>query len=111
MFFYSLSFLNSCVLYISRELDQQPDQLLAVFFKSRIEQVLNTVFGEIGGHTNVDILKFNEKTRRSILRVPDDHYVKLRAALTLVATFQDVPCCFKVHSASPVLLSLLDTHF
>lgn len=107
MFSHHLSFLNSCVLYISRELDQQPDQLLPVFFKGRIEQVLNTVFGEIGGHITVDVLKFNVKTRRAILRVPDDHYVKLRSALTLVATFQDIPCCYKVHSASPVLLSLL----
>lgn len=110
MFSCHLSCLNGCVFYISRELDQQPDQLLPVFFKGRIEQVLNTVFGEIGGHTTVDVLKFNEKTRRSILRVPDAYYVKLRAALTLVATFQDLPCCFKVHSASPVLLSLLNTH-
>lgn len=110
MFSYLPNFLNSFVLYISRELDEQPDQLLPVFFKGRIEQVLQTVFGEIGGHTTVDVLKFNEKTRRSILRVPDNDYVKLRAALTLAATFQDIPCCFKVHSASPVLLSLLNTH-
>lgn len=79
--------------------------------KGKIEQTLHTVFGEIGGQTTVDILKFNEKTGRSILRVPDTYYVKLRAALTLIATYQDIPCTVKVHSASPVLLSLLDTQF
>lgn len=94
-----------------RESDEQPDQLLPVFFKSRIQQLLHQVFGEIGGHTSVDVLKFDAKSKRAILRCSDSHYVKLRAALALVPTFQDVPCCIKVHSASPVLLSLLATHY
>lgn len=92
-------------------MEEQPDQLLPVFVKGKIEQTLQTVFGEIGGNTTVDLLKFNNKTGRSILRVPDNYYVKLRAALTIIATYQDIPCTVKVHSASPVLLSLLDTHY
>lgn len=82
-----------------------------MYIKGSIEQSLHAVFGEIGGHTTVDVLKFDAKFRRAILRVPESFYVKLRAALTFVSTFQDIPCCFKVLSASPVLLSLLDTHW
>lgn len=93
-----------------RESDQEPDQLLPVFLKSRINQLLLQVFGEIGGHTTVDVLKFDATTKRAILRCPDADYVKVRSALALVPTFQDVPCCLKVHCASPVLLSLLTTH-
>lgn len=96
--------------FYRRELDVEPDQLLPVFLKGRIDQLLQTVFGEIGGRTTVDVLRFDAQERRAILRVPQVFYVKLRAALSLVPTFQDIPCCIKVHSASPVLLSLLDTH-
>lgn len=78
-----------------RKLDQEPDQLLPVYLKGRINQTLQSVFGEIGGHTSVDILKFDENRRRAILRIPDSSYVKLRAALTLVSTFQEISCCLK----------------
>jgi len=77
--------------------------------KEKIDQSLQTIFGEIGGHTTVDVLKFNQTNQRAILRVPSDYYVKLRAALSLISSFQDIPCCIKVKAASPVLLSLLDS--
>lgn len=68
------------------------------------------MFGEIGGHTTFDVLKFDEKRSRIILRVPESYYVKVRAALTLIDSFQGVPCQFHINSASPVLLALLDTY-
>lgn len=82
---------------------------MATFFKSSIEHSLLKIFGEIGGLTTIDLLKFDENRTRGILRVPEDFYVKLRASLTLINKFQDIPCYFKVNSVSPVLLSLLDS--
>lgn len=95
----------------SRKLANQETNPLPVFVEGSIEQSLRTIFGEIGGHATVDLLKYDESRRRAILRVPEDFYVKLRAALTLTSTFQGVLCHFYVHSVSRVLLSLLDTHF
>lgn len=92
---------------ILRILDKKPDQFLATYVKGRIEQNLHSIFGEIGGHTIVDIIKFDQNNRRFILRVPARDYVKLRSALTLTAAFQSILCCFRVHSASPLLLTLL----
>lgn len=85
--------------------------MLPVFVKGSIEQSLHKIFGEIGGHTTVDLLKYEENRHRLILRVPEKFYVKLRAALTLVNSFQGVPCRFHVNSVSAVLLALLDTHY
>lgn len=89
---------------------REAENLLPVYVKGCIEQSLHRVFGEIGGHTTVDVLKFDEKRRRLILRVPEQFYVKLRVALTLIDTFQGIPCYFHVQSTSCVLLSLLDTY-
>lgn len=89
----------------------EPNSLLPVFVKGCIEQTLHKIFGEIGGHTTVDILKFDDKRRRLILRVPEKDYVKVRATLTLIETFQNIPCYFYVRSATPVLIALIDTHW
>ncbi|KAG4078188.1 hypothetical protein HA402_002240 [Bradysia odoriphaga] len=94
---------------VSLDTDSRPELLLPTYFKGKIDQSLQTVFGEIGGHTTVDILKFDQNNQRAILRVPSSYYVKLRAALTLISSFQEIPCCIKVNTASPVLLSLLDS--
>lgn len=102
-------FIKFFLFSFSRKLKEKPEKVLATFFKSSIEQSLSKIFGEIGGLTTVDLLKFDENRTRGILRVPEDFYVKLRAALTLINKFQDIPCYFKVNSASPVLLSLLDS--
>lgn len=87
----------------------EAENLLPIYIKSCIEQSLKKVFGEIGGYTTTDLLNFDEKRCRLILRIPEKFYVKLRAALTLIDTFQGVPCCFHVNSVSSVLLALLDT--
>ncbi|KAJ6630193.1 Ribonuclease P protein subunit p14 [Pseudolycoriella hygida] len=92
---------------VSLDTESRPEVLLPTYFKSKIDQSLQSIFGEIGGHTTVDILKFSQTDQRAILRVPSDYYVKLRAALSLISSFQEIPCCFKVNAASSVLLSLL----
>lgn len=94
---------------ISLKFADEPDQLLPVYFKSCLERSLIKIFGEIGGHTTVDILKFDATRERAIVRVPSDFYVKFRAATTLTGTFQDIPCNFVVHKASPILLGLIET--
>lgn len=86
----------------------EAENLLPVYVKGCIEQSLHRVFGEIGGHTTVDVLKFDEKRHRLILRVRKEFYVKLRAALTLIDKFQGIPCYFYVQTTSPVLLSLVE---
>lgn len=93
-----------------RKLASEADNLLPVYVKGCIEQSLHRVFGEIGGHTTVDVLKFDENRRRLILRVPEQFYVKLRAALTLIDQFQGIPCYFHIQSVSSVVLALLDTY-
>lgn len=104
-----------CVFFISlisyRKLEIKANSVLPVFVKGSIEQSLHRIFGEIGGHTTIDLLKYDDQRNRIIVRVPDRFYVKLRAALTLINSFQGVPCRFHVNSVSAVLLALLDTHF
>ncbi|XP_055545362.1 uncharacterized protein LOC129730160 isoform X2 [Wyeomyia smithii] len=79
---------------ISLKLAAEPDQLLPVYFKSCLEQALVRIFGEIGGQTTVDLLKFDTKQARAIVRVPSNIYVKLRSAIALIGQFQDIPCSF-----------------
>lgn len=98
-------------IHFCRKLETQTNSVLPVFVKGSIEQSLHKIFGEIGGHTTVDLLKYDEKRHRAILRVPEIFYVKLRAALTLINSFQGIPCRFHVNSVSAVLLALLDTHY
>lgn len=95
---------------ISLKLAAEPEQLLPVYFKSCLDQALVRIFGEIGGQTTVDVLKFDAKQARAIVRVPIDYYVKLRSAITLTGQFQDIPCSFVIHKASPLLLGLVETH-
>ncbi|XP_053698108.1 ribonuclease P protein subunit p14-like [Sabethes cyaneus] len=95
---------------ISLKLAAEPEQLLPVYFKSCLEQALVRIFGEIGGQTTVDILKFDTKQARAIIRVPTDFYVKLRSVISLIGQFQDIPCSFVVHKASPLLLGLVETN-
>lgn len=83
---------------------------LPVFVKGSIEQSLQRVFGSIGGQAVIDFLKFDEINRRAIIRVPQHSYVKLRAALTLITKFQEIPCYFYVHNVSSILLALLDSN-
>lgn len=70
-------------------------------------QAVKTLFGEIGASVTVDILKYNPDTRRAILRVPADFYVKLHSSLTLCGEYEGIHCAYRVHKTSPLLLTLL----
>lgn len=68
---------------------------------------MTQIFGETGASVNVDILKYDQKTKSAILRVRNTFYKKLHAALTLCHTYEDLTvCCYKVNKTSPLLLSL-----
>lgn len=88
---------------------ERSSKVLPNYFKSAIDNLLKDIFGEIGGLTTVDVLKFDEKKVRGILRCPELFYRKLRAALALGTHFQGILCRFIVHGASPCLLSLVET--
>ncbi|PSN42113.1 hypothetical protein C0J52_02963 [Blattella germanica] len=107
---YSL-FLFSCMtvfIYIEFEGGSRPE-LNAVYLKNHILQALNTLFGEVGASTRVDILKYNPNTQRAVLRCPSASYVKLRSSLSLCGNYNAVACVYRIHNTSSCLLSLLGT--
>ncbi|XP_017140869.1 uncharacterized protein LOC108154921 [Drosophila miranda] len=61
---------------------------------------LESLFGEIGGKTSLDIVKFSAAERRLILRVPQEFVERARIAVTLIGHYQEVPCHFQVLNAS-----------
>ncbi|XP_055642887.1 ribonuclease P protein subunit p14-like isoform X6 [Toxorhynchites rutilus septentrionalis] len=94
---------------VSLKLASEPEQLQPVYFKSCLERSLVKIFGEIGGLTTLDVLKFDAVRSRAIVRVPVEFYVKLRTAITLTGEFQDIDCAFVVNKAAPLLLGLTDS--
>lgn len=82
------------------------NEITAVYFKKNIISALNQLFGEVATAVNIDILKYDPINRRATLRVPKSHYIKLRNSLTLCGTYEGEPCAYKIHKASPLLLSL-----
>jgi len=94
----------------SRKLKEAPkESLLPAFIKGAIISSLTTVFGEIGGQTDVDLLTFDESKQKGILRVQSDFLVKVRAALTLISNFQGIPAIFQVNQSTQQLSSLTDS--
>lgn len=83
--------------------------MIQAFVKGAIIKSLQTIFGEIGGQTEFEVLTFDETRLKGILRVPADFTIKLRIALTLIAEFQGIPSIFQVHKQSQQLNSLIDT--
>ncbi|KAK6175871.1 hypothetical protein SNE40_014248 [Patella caerulea] len=69
---------------------------------------MKQLFGEVGASTCVDVLKFDEKNKWSIVRVDSRSLIKLRSALTLYSSFLDSqkPCAFRVHQVSQHLMTL-----
>jgi len=65
------------------------------------------LFGEVQAAIPTDLLKYDPVEKRAILRVPKDHYVKLRSSLTLTGDYEGIPCCYNIHKATPLLLALL----
>uniref|UniRef100_A0A8C4W9L1 Ribonuclease P/MRP subunit p14 n=1 Tax=Gopherus evgoodei TaxID=1825980 RepID=A0A8C4W9L1_9SAUR len=60
----------------------------------------------VGAALPVDVLTYEEKTLSAILRVPSSGLVKLWSALTLLGSYQNRKCAFRVIQTSPFLLAL-----
>lgn len=89
-----------------RELTKEPDKPITVTtLKTQLMIAIKQFLGTEGASHPVDILKYNSSKKRFILRCESDHYVRLRAALTLATTFEGEPCTYTVHRATANLLS------
>lgn len=80
-------------------------EVTEVYLKKNILQSIKQLFGEEGTKCTIDILKFNAKERRFVLRCTKDCYVRLRAALTVADKYEGYSCTYSVHRATANLLS------
>ncbi|XP_067854915.1 ribonuclease P protein subunit p14 isoform X1 [Heptranchias perlo] len=90
-------------------------RLNAAHFKQLIVSALKDLHGETGAALPVDVLRFEEETLKAILRVKSRYVesisvhsglVKLWSALTLLGSYQNQKCAFRVTQVSPFLLAL-----
>lgn len=95
--------------YLDVELKLKEDSsavITPVYFQGSIESSLLDFFGEIGGQTELELVKFDICQKRGILKVPQEYSSKTRAAITLIGQYQDIPCHFKVLKTSTLPLNL-----
>lgn len=69
---------------------------------------MSSIFGEIGGFTEVNLLKFDEHRKRGIVKASADFEIKLRTALTLIKDYQGIPASFKVNQVTYQLPALIE---
>ncbi|CAL7951156.1 unnamed protein product [Xylocopa violacea] len=97
---------NMYYLDVSLTLPHNPSlEVSAVYLKKNILESIKQLFGEEGAKCMIDILKYNPKEHRCVLRCSDECYVRLRAALTVAERYEGIPCTYIVHRASANLLS------
>lgn len=80
--------------------------LTPAYFQGSIERSLAEFFGEIGGQTELELLKFDCAQKRGIFKVPKEFSSKTKAAITLIGRFQDIPCHFAIVKTSDKPLEL-----
>ncbi|KAF6722728.1 Ribonuclease P protein subunit p14 [Oryzias melastigma] len=61
---------------------------------------------QVGAALNFDVLKYDEETLTALLRVHSSGLVKLWSSLTLLGSYQNQSCAFRVLQVSPFLLVL-----
>ncbi|KAM9525034.1 ribonuclease P protein subunit p14 [Salvelinus alpinus] len=91
---------------ISLVLENESATLSAAQLKQLIVSGLRDLYGEVGGAFPFDLLKFDESTLTGVLRVYNSGLVKLWSALTLLGSYQEELCFFRVTQVSPFLLTL-----
>ncbi|XP_030371401.1 uncharacterized protein LOC115621783 [Scaptodrosophila lebanonensis] len=81
---------------------RDPEQvvLTPAYFRGCILNSLESFFGEIGGKTQLDIVRFSAGKKRVVFRVPEDFFERTRTAVTLIGHYQEVPCHFQVLETS-----------
>ncbi|KAL6112400.1 ribonuclease P protein subunit p14 [Pungitius pungitius] len=87
-------------------LEDESTKLSAVELKQFIITGLNSLYGEAGAALTFDLLKYDEDTLTSLLRVYSRGLVKLWSSLTLLGFYQNRACAFRVLQVSPFLLAL-----
>uniref|UniRef100_A0A3Q4HKH9 Ribonuclease P/MRP 14 subunit n=1 Tax=Neolamprologus brichardi TaxID=32507 RepID=A0A3Q4HKH9_NEOBR len=86
-------------------LEDESTRLSAVELKYFIITGLKSLYGEVGAAVNFDVLKYDEDTLTALLRVYSS-LVKLWSSLTLLGSYQNKACAFRVLQVSPFLLAL-----
>uniref|UniRef100_A0A3Q0RQP0 Ribonuclease P/MRP 14 subunit n=1 Tax=Amphilophus citrinellus TaxID=61819 RepID=A0A3Q0RQP0_AMPCI len=61
---------------------------------------------QVGAALNFDVLKYDEDTLTALLRVYSRGLVTLWSSLTLLGSYQNKACAFRVLQVSPFLLAL-----
>ncbi|KAM7359869.1 ribonuclease P protein subunit p14-like isoform 2-T2 [Cochliomyia hominivorax] len=92
--------------YLDVELEDSSAVITPAYFKGSIESSLTEFFGEIGGQTELELVKFDVNRKRGILKVPQAFTTKTKAAITLIGRFQDIPCHFQILKSSKQPLDL-----
>ncbi|XP_030277123.1 ribonuclease P protein subunit p14 [Sparus aurata] len=87
-------------------LEDESTRLSAVDLKQFIISGLKSLYGEVGAALTFDLLKYDEDTLTAFLRVNSRGLVKLWSSLTLLGSYQNQACAFRVLQVSPFLLAL-----
>lgn len=87
-------------------LEDESTRLSAVELKQFIITGLKSLYGEVGVALTFDLLKYDEDTLTALLRVYSKGLVKLWSSLTLLGSYQNQACAFRVLQVSPYLLAL-----
>ncbi|XP_037949725.1 uncharacterized protein LOC119680809 [Teleopsis dalmanni] len=95
--------------YLDVQLKLQDDTdatLTPAYFLGSINNSLKSLFGEIGGQTELEIIEFSIDKKRGIIKVPSDYNRRVRSAIALIGYYQDIRCHFRVFQESSKLLNL-----
>ncbi|AWP02292.1 putative ribonuclease P protein subunit p14 [Scophthalmus maximus] len=87
-------------------LQDESTRLSAVELKQFIISGLKSLYGEVGAALTFDLLKYDEDKLTALLRVYSRGLVKLWSSLTLLGSYQNQACAFRVLQVSPFLLAL-----
>ncbi|KAM6927312.1 ribonuclease P protein subunit p14 [Xenentodon cancila] len=87
-------------------LEDGSTRLTAVELKHFIITGLKSLHGEVGAALTVDVLKYDEDSLTALLRVGSSGLAKLWSSLTLLGSYQNQDCAFRVLQVSPFLLAL-----
>ncbi|KAL2091668.1 hypothetical protein ACEWY4_013931 [Coilia grayii] len=78
----------------------------AAQFKQLMISGLRQLYGEVGAALPFDVLKFDPSTLTGMVRVCNSSLVKLWSAITLIGSYQNELCAFRVTQVSPFLIAL-----
>uniref|UniRef100_A0A8D2ZPF4 Ribonuclease P/MRP 14 subunit n=1 Tax=Scophthalmus maximus TaxID=52904 RepID=A0A8D2ZPF4_SCOMX len=98
-----LHIISACVYSV---LQDESTRLSAVELKQFIISGLKSLYGEVGAALTFDLLKYDEDKLTALLRVYSRGLVKLWSSLTLLGSYQNQACAFRVLQVSPFLLAL-----